>query len=165
AKTWLHSLPYHIQFSWENNNITLVHGSWFHTSEYVFKSTEWSKKQENFDATKSNIIIGGHSGLPFIDAKNDCTWINAGAIGMPANDGTTRVWFVTMKDNIGNSLFQFEHLDYDYQTTAALMLKNHLPEAYIKTLSTGLWDNCEILPPEETNKQGKTIQPHILQLL
>ncbi len=165
AKTWLHSLPGHIQFSYKNNNVTLVHGSWFHTSEYIFKSTEWSKKQENFDATKSDIIIGGHSGLPFIDAKNDCTWINAGAIGMPANDGTTRVWFVTMKDNIGNSLFQFEHLDYDYQTTAALMLKNHLPEAYIKTLSTGLWDNCEILPPEETNKQGKKIQPHILQLL
>ncbi len=156
-KDWLHTTPDNIQFSYAGRNITLVHGSWFHTSEYIFKSTPWSKKQENFEATKSDVIIGGHSGLPFADSRNNCTWINTGAIGMPANDGTTRVWFVTMHDDDGKAVFQFHPLRYDHKIASALMANNKLPEAYAKTLNTGLWDNCEILPEEETNKQGEKI--------
>jgi predicted phosphodiesterase len=164
VKSWLFTLPGNIQFSFENKKITLVHGSWFYTSEYIFKSTPWSRKQENFEATQSDIIIGGHSGLPFADTGNNCTWINAGAIGMPANDGTTKVWFVTMQDEEGKPLFQFRELEYDHQTTAKLMRDNNLPEAYAKTLSTGLWDNCEILPAEEITKQGKRIVAETLHL-
>jgi len=38
------------------------------------------------------------------------------------------------------------------------MIKNKLPEAYAKTLVTGIWDNCEILPEIETVAQGRKIE-------
>jgi hypothetical protein len=38
-----------------------------------------------------------------------------------------------------------------------LMLEKGLPASYAKTLLTGIWDNCEILPEKETRNQGKPI--------
>lgn len=155
AKDWLKSLPHFIQFKYHKYAVSIVHGSWYNTAEFIFKSTCWQSKQENFDAAQSNIIIAGHAGLPFADVKDQMHWINAGVIGMPANDGTSRVWFVTLQDNNNNEpLYTFRHLDYDHLKAAALMLANALPPSYARTLSTGIWDNCEILPEAETNVQG-----------
>ncbi len=78
---------------------------------------------------------------------------------MPANDGTTRVWFLTMNDEEAEkSLYQFHSLEYDHQTASQLMLGNGLPQSYAQTLGTGIWDNCEILPKEETEQQGLPIK-------
>lgn len=154
-KDWLRSLPEFIQFKYLDTKLTVLHGSWFNTSEFIFKSTPWSRKQENFVATKSDVIVAGHCGLPFADAQKNYCWLNAGVIGMPANDGTSRVWFLTMQDyNKDEPLYRFHNLEYDYTTAANLMLANNLPASYAKTLSTGIWDNCEILPQAETQAQG-----------
>jgi hypothetical protein len=37
------------------------------------------------------------------------------------------------------------------------MVENNLPRQYAKTLLSGLWDNCEILPETETLAQGKKL--------
>jgi hypothetical protein len=135
-----------------------VHGSWFHTSEFVFRSTPWSVKQPNFDATGSDIIIGGHCGLPFADSRGDKLWINAGVIGMPANDGSEEVWFLTLDKGEQDEVnYKFHRLSYDNKRASELMKKNGLPQSYADTLITGIWDNCEILPEEETAQQGQRI--------
>ena len=56
----------------------------------------------------------------------------------------------------GNGEIKFTHhsFNYDHTKTADLMGENHLPLEYAHTLRTGLWDNCEILPDEETVVQG-----------
>jgi predicted phosphodiesterase len=154
AKEWLKKLPEFIKLKYHNNAITIVHGSWFNTSEFIFKSTPWQKKKENFESTQSNIIIAGHCGLPFADVMEDKFWLNPGVIGMPANDGTPRVWFLTMDDSGGEVKFKFHFLDYDHQTASKLMLQSNLPASYANTLLTGIWDNCEIMPEEETKQQG-----------
>ena len=158
AKEWLHSLPASIEFTLGKQKVSVVHGSWFHTAEYIFKSTDWSKKLENFTATKSNIILAGHCGLPFADVQDEMYWLNAGVIGMPANDGNTNVWFLTMEDNGDTqALYQFHQLEYEYKIAADLMKQNGLPVSYANTLLTGIWDNCEILPEQEAMAQGKEI--------
>jgi predicted phosphodiesterase len=158
AKQWLHTLPHHIKFSFGNKKITLVHGSWFYISEFIFRSTPWNVKKQNFEAADAAIIIGGHCGIPFSDTDGKYLWLNAGVIGMPANDGTTRVWFLTMNnEEAEKSLYQFHSLEYDHQTASQLMLVNGLPKSYAHTLGTGIWDNCEILPEWETAQQGKPI--------
>lgn len=154
---WLHTLPHHVQFVYGDKKLTIVHGSWFHTSEFIFKSTPWDIKQQNFDATGSDIIIGGHCGLPFADTQKDKLWINAGVIGMPANDGTDRVWFVTLDQDENTINYQFHSYNYDNKQASELMRKNGLPQSYADTLITGIWDNCEILPAEETAQQGKKL--------
>jgi hypothetical protein len=94
--------------------------------------------------------------LPFNDIQNNQYWLNSGVIGMPANDGTRRVWYMILDDANG---FSFEHrfFEYDAEEANHLMVKNNLPSQYAKTLLTGLWDNCEILPETETSVQGKEL--------
>ncbi len=76
---------------------------------------------------------------------------------MPANDGTSKVWFATAEIKDKKFTCQFHHLEYDYKTAKKLMIENKLPISYAETLETGIWDNCEILPFEETKMQGEKI--------
>lgn len=151
---WLHGLPHHIRFRFGGKQVTILHGSWFNTAEFIFRSTPRAVKQQNFEATVSDIIVAGHAGLPFADEYGGRLWLNAGVVGMPANDGTDRVWFATMAHTEGVIACAFHAYRYDNIEASRLMQATGLPKAYADTLLTGIWDNCEILPPEETRQQG-----------
>ncbi len=158
ALNWLRSLPHHISFDYGGRKLLLVHGSWFGTADFLFASTPWSIKEPNFTASGSSVIIGGHCGLPFVDRNEDRIWLNAGVIGMPANDGDTHTWFVTAEaGGLQRTEFRFHRLEYDFRTACTLMMEQDLPPAYAKTLCTGIWDNCEILPAPETEAQGQPL--------
>jgi predicted phosphodiesterase len=155
---YLQTLPNHITFNINNYKTTVVHGSIFNVSEFIFKSTPWKTKLLNFENTQSDIIIAGHSGLPFYDQKNDKTWVNPGVIGMPANDGNPSVWYAILDDSEESIHIDFHKLKYNHTLTSALMLNNPLPKSYAKTIITGIWDNMEILPIAEKEMQGKLIK-------
>lgn len=154
---YLQSMPDHIRFKYAGKQCLVVHGHFHETAGYIFKSTSWEAKQKQFEDASAEIILGGHCGLPFNDTKGNYLWLNAGVIGMPANDGTTRVWYMILDDK--NGRLDFKHFSYEYDFVKAnhLMKENHLPSQYAETLRTGLWDNCEILPDPETAQQGKMI--------
>ncbi len=154
ALNFMKTLPDYIQFEYAGKIVTVVHGSYFNVSEFIFKSTPWETKAKNFEATKSDVIIAGHCGLPFHHIENEKMWLNPGVIGMPANDGSPQVWYMVLNDE--NNLLEFSHhtMDYDYQLTSKLMKNGLLPEEYAQTLVTGIWDNTEILPPMESSWQG-----------
>lgn len=148
------ALPDHITFEYANKKVAIVHGSFENISEFIFESTPWERKQPNFEATKSNVVIAGHCGLPFYHLNKDNLWLNPGVIGMPANDGTPSVWYAILDDC--NDTFSFKHhrLDYNHKLTSKLMQNGLLPEAYARTINTGIWDNTEILPAVESGLQG-----------
>lgn len=152
--TWLTTLPHHITFTYAGKRFAIVHGSWFNTSEYIFDSTSWLIKKNNLEAAGVDTIVAGHCGLPFLNRHEHLTWFNPGVIGMPANDGLSNVWFATLELRNGLLDFRFHPLHYDHTKAAALIVKNQLPVSYAKTLETGIWDNCEILPAEEAGRQG-----------
>lgn len=154
---YLETLPDHITFTLGSATISVVHGSYFNVSEFIFKSTDWSIKAKNFESTKSNMIIAGHCGLPFLDQKVGKIWVNPGVIGMPANDGNPNVWYAILDATEQPTTVNFRKLDYDYTRTNQLMLNGLLPESYAKTIVSGIWDNMEILPETEKQLQGKPI--------
>lgn len=84
-------------------------------------------------------------------------WLNSGALGMPANDGTPRVWFTTIKKKENDFEIQFHALDYDYLLQQTKMVELNLPKVYANTLQTGLWDSTEVLRSEEVALTGKRI--------
>jgi len=155
---YIATLPNYIRFTYADKQVMVVHGSYFNTSEFVFKSTPWQRKQTNFNATKSEVIIAGHCGLPFHQLQEGKLWLNPGVIGMPANDGKPSVWYAILDDKDHKLSFKHHTLNYDYKLTNALMQNGLLPEAYAKTIVTGIWDNTEILPSTESNSQGLEIQ-------
>ncbi|QRM88247.1 metallophosphoesterase [Lacinutrix sp. WUR7] len=155
---YIATLPNYIQFTYAKKQVMVVHGSYFNTSEFLFKSSPWQRKQTNFNATKSEVIIAGHCGLPFHQSQEDKLWLNPGVIGMPANDGKPSVWYAILEDKDNKLSFNHHTLNYNHQLTNALMQNGLLPEAYAKTIVTGIWDNTEILPIAESNAQGLEIQ-------
>ena len=155
---YLDTLPDHIKFTMGDQKVTVVHGSYFNVSEFIFKSTAWATKHSNFEATESDIIIAGHCGLPFKHKNNNKLWINPGVIGMPANDGKPNVWFAVLDDSVKPLQVNFRKLDYNHTLTNKLMLNGLLPESYAKTIVSGIWDNMEILPEAEKQQQGKPLE-------
>lgn len=155
---FLQTLPNNITFKYTDKKVTVLHGSYFNVSEFIFKSTNWATKAPNFKATKSDVIIAGHCGLPFNHQKKEQLWLNPGVIGMPANDGNSSVWYVILDDSNNNFNFTHKTLNYNYKLTSKLMQNSLLPEEYARTIVTGIWDNTEILPPIESGLQGFGIQ-------
>ncbi|MEN0049355.1 MAG: metallophosphoesterase family protein [Bacteroidota bacterium] len=155
---WMKTLPDFFRFQYGKYKAFVLHGSFHETSEFIFASTPWSIKQNNFTDTQSSLILAGHCGLPFNQIRGHQYWLNAGVIGMPANDGNTEVWYLLL-DFLPDGTISYRHHSYayDFSTAAELMRENHLPSAYAHTLETGIWDNCEILPEQETALQGKTL--------
>ena len=153
---WMRQLPDFIRFDYAGKKAVVLHGAYFNTSAFIFKSTPWAVKAANFEQSGAELILAGHCGLPFSDSQEGLYWINAGVIGMPANDGQASVWYLLLDDQEG---FSFEHgqLSYDHQSAARDMLAQQLPKSYAQTLIDGIWDNCEILPAEETAQQGQPI--------
>lgn len=155
---WMDTLPDFIQFQYGGYQVMVVHGSCQHTSEFIFKSSPWQQKEDNLQSANADVILAGHCGLPFTHVRQNKFWINAGAIGMPANDGTTRVWYAILNlDGKGQLVASHHSFNYDNRKTSEAMTLHNLPPAYAQTLFTGLWDNCEILPTTEASEQGKTI--------
>jgi predicted phosphodiesterase len=155
--SFISTLPEFIQFEFANKKITVVHGSYFNTSEFIFKSTPWTTKAVNFKETNSDVIIAGHCGLPFNHLQNDLLWINPGVIGMPANDGNPVVWYVILEEKNAELTFEHHYLNYDYELTNNYMIEHGLPKEYADTILSGIWDNMEILPETEQQQQGKKI--------
>ena len=155
---YLKTLPNYICFKYANKNVSVLHGSYFNVSEFIFKSTNWSVIKPNFEATKSDVIIAGHCGLPFYNQQKDKIWLNPGVIGMPANNGNPSVWYAILDDIDNNFGFKHKTLDYDYKLASELMQNHLLPKEYSQTIITGIWDNTEILPTEEASLQGLKIK-------
>lgn len=157
---WMNTLPNSMKFTIAGKKFHVLHGGTDDISEFIFESTPIDRKLAIFEQTKADVIIAGHSGIPFeqeIVANNglEKRWINPGVIGMPANDGTARCWYGIL--DLKTFDYQLKAFDYANETASNLMIMNKLPNEYAKTLVTGIWDNCDILPSEETLKQGIAI--------
>jgi alkylhydroperoxidase/carboxymuconolactone decarboxylase family protein len=82
---------------------------------------------------------------------------------MPANDGTPDTWYLTLNDADGLD-FNFHRLSYDNRAAKAKMIDDRrLPVSYAATLTTGIWDNTEIMPPAEEKREGIPLDPQSLK--
>jgi len=157
ALDFMETFPDHIQFEYADKKVMVVHGSYANVSEFIFKSTPWRTKQDNFSVGNCEVVVAGHCGLPFSHKNEDLLWLNPGVIGMPANDGQTTVWYAVLDEIDGKFQFEQHRLVYDHQLANSLMVKANLPNEYAKTLLTGVWDNTEILPAQERRLQNAPI--------
>lgn len=111
------------------------------------------------NAARSNDPEPGTSDLEPVTRNPQPLWLNAGVIGMPANDGTPRTWFMTLDDAAGFD-FEFHPLTYDHRAAKAKMIDDRrLPVSYAATLTTGIWDNTEIMPSAEEQREGIPLDP------
>lgn len=159
TKAWMRGLPRRLLFRLGGRRFSVIHGSADHISRYVFASTAVPEMARDLDRLDADGVIGGHSGLPFSTFVGSRLWHNPGAIGMPANDGTPRVWYSVLAETPGGLDISHQALGYDHGAAARAIRENGLPEAYARTLEDGLWPNMDVMPAAERALRARPIQP------
>lgn len=156
-KQWMGTLPFRIEFNFSGKNFHVLHGSYDKINEFIFPSVSDDYLHEQISKTNTDVVISGHNGMHFTRIINQTAWHNPGVIGMPANDGTPKTWYSTIEDQGDNIIFKHHRLEYDYNTTAIIMIKNTLNE-YAKTITEGVWPSLDILPSIEKSNSGKKLE-------
>ncbi len=158
-RAWKRALPTRIEFTFAGRRFAVVHGSASSINEFVFERTDDAVKRAGLNALGADAVIGGHCGVPFTQILDGRLWHNAGVIGMPANDGTPRVWYSLLSETDGGIAVTLHALDYDHAAAAQAMRDNGLPEGYASCLETGLWPNMDVMPAAERVHVGAPLKP------
>jgi predicted phosphodiesterase len=154
SRNWMATLPRRIDLQIGGARLAVVHGGMQQINQFIFASTSVKTKTCQFDHAEVDGVIGGHCGLPFSQTVAGRLWHNSGAVGLPANDGTKRVWFSILMPVDGGLEIQHRAISYDHAAAAAKMLTAGLPNEYAIALETGLWPSCDILPATEIRERG-----------
>src|SRR5205085_3895849 len=124
------TLPRRIDLEICGARLAVVHGGVGLINRFVFASTPLAIKAEELARSGTDGLIGGHCGLPFTQVVHGRLWHNAGAIGMPANDGTPRGWFSLLMPDRDGITVEHRALAYDHARAARKMRQAGLPEGY-----------------------------------
>lgn len=157
-RAWMGALPRRIDIDIAGRRLAVVHGGVEKIADYVFASTPGAEKARQIALSRADGVIAGHCGLPFTTTAGGALWHNAGAIGMPANDGTPRIWFSMISPEDGGLRVSHHALDYDHAAAAARMRAVGLPEGYARALETGLWPSLDVLPQAERRAAGAPLK-------
>jgi len=162
-KTWMGELPRRIEFEVGGKRMAVVHGSPRRIAEFVWASMSDQEFNDLMKPLPKHIdgVIGGHSGIPFTrfvpsPEGKERMWLNAGVIGMPANDSTKRGWYAILTPEAsGNVEVSIKALDYDADgAAAAIFARENLVRGYADALTSGIWPSHDVLPVQEQMETG-----------
>jgi predicted phosphodiesterase len=154
-RAWMAALPRTLVLTLPDGRcLAAIHGGAREINRFLFPSAEDAVLAGEIAATGCDGVIAGHSGLPFARRVGAGLWLNAGAIGMPAHDGTSRTWFAVLTPEPRGLHVALHALDHAQAEAAAAMRAARLPEGYAAALETGLWPSEDVLPPPERAQRG-----------
>ena len=159
ARRWMGGLPRRVDCTLAGRRLAAIHGSVSRINQFVFASTDAAEKARQLDLAGADGILAGHCGVPFTQIIDGRLWHNSGALGMPANDGTPRVWFSVLTPDADAIAVSHHALDYDHRAAADKMRARGYPLEYAVSLGSGLWPSCDILPAHECGLRGQTLVP------
>lgn len=164
-RAWMAGLPGRLVLGLpDGRRLAVVHGGADDVSRFLFPSTPDAALAAEIAATGCDGVIAGHCGIPFARRVGAGLWCNAGAVGMPAHDGTPRAWFALLEPGRAGLAVSLLPLDYDHAAAAAAMRRAGLPEGYALGLETGLWPSEDVLPPAERARRGVALTPQVTTL-
>jgi predicted phosphodiesterase len=159
-RAWMAGLPRRITVRLpDGRRLAVLHGGASDISRFIFASTPQADLAAEIASTGCDGVIAGHCGIPFARQVGPGVWINAGAIGMPADDGTPRIWFAVLTPGEAGLSVEILPLEYDHAAAAAAMRTAGLPEGYATALGSGIWPSCDVLPPAERARRGQKLMP------
>lgn len=157
-RDWMAALPQYLEFTMNGRRFLVVHGGIDQTNRFMFESLDDEAFAAQLDLAGSDAVIAGHTGIAFTRQTGSRVWHNSGALGLPANDGTARVWFSTIEPDGDAIRFCHHALVYDHDTAAMKLRAAGLPAGYADALQSGLWPSLDILPPTERQATGVALR-------
>lgn len=181
-RRWMGTLPGEIRFRLGVREVLCCHGSPRRTNEFLWESTTPTHFLRSLARDHgADVILGTHTGIPWVrrwnrgedrvpwDVGRDAAegggeglYVNVGALGRPANDGRTEVWYALLEagggEGSGGSAgpgdadvsVELVPVVYDHERLAHAMRAEELAEEFVETILTGWWTTClEVLPGKE----------------
>ena len=158
-RIWMSKLPQTLTFKLAGRRLVVIHGGVTQINRFLFASTSAEDKLAELKGLGANIdgLIAGHCGIPFGQIVAEKAWLNAGVIGLPANDGTRDGWYLLL-ESIGEKLQAHWHrLNYPAEQTQQAMLTSGLTSGYAETIISGLWPSEDVLPVAEKRNRGNAL--------
>jgi len=151
-RAWLDRLPPERRFRLGDLDVLACHGSPRQMNEFLWETTTPTHFLRGLAKEyRCDVILGTHTGLHWERRLGERSWyVNAGALGRPANDGSTEVWYALLEADGSGLHTKFVPVTYDHDALADEMRDERLPEEFIETIRTGWWTTClEVLPGKE----------------
>ena len=149
-------LPRSIGFSIRGYKFKVVHASVSSINQFIFASAPVQVMGDQMAQAETDAIIAGHSGIPFGRTVDSGLWLNAGVIGMPANDGSSDGWYMLLEPDQYGFQASWYRLPYDAVTSQRSTREAGMEE-FARALADGLWPSMDVLPPAERRQQGKRL--------
>ncbi len=159
TRIWFATLPRALKLKFQNHRVQVVHGTPSRINQFIFASTDQNEKLQELKTLECDTLVAGHCGIPFGESIDNKYWLNAGVIGMPANDGTPDGWYMLLDSSNGSCRASWHRLTYPAAQTATEMHSAGLKSGYAETVLNGLWPSEDVLPELEKKQRGKALQP------
>jgi predicted phosphodiesterase len=157
-RRWMGDLPEERRVSLGGREALMCHGSPRRMNEFLWESTTSSQFLEHLaDEHRADVILATHTGIPWKRRlSGGRLFVNVGALGRPANDGRTEVWYALLHppaDGDGRVRAELVPVSYDHRRLAEEMRREELPEEFVETILSGWWTTClEVLPAKERRR-------------
>lgn len=147
-RQWMRNLPDIATFSHHGQRYAVIHGGYTNVSRFIWPTSPRSVFDEEIAAIQARVgpvdgVIAGHCGIAFSRQAGGVQWINAGVIGMPANNGAQHTAYAELRAGE----IEFFQLAYDSAQAAEAMVRAGLTQGYDRALLTGYWPSEDVLPP------------------
>ena len=139
SKTYLANLPARMELNIEGHNIYLVHGSPDKPlTEYVYPPTASDTRIHHFlDLTQADILILGHTHIPFGLNIGERLIFNPGSVGQP-RDNDPRASYAIL-EIVGDKVnVIISRVSYDIEQAATRIKEAKLPSILAERLFKGL---------------------------
>jgi len=135
--SWLGRLRANLTFDHENAKIAVFHGSpQFPTDEYVYPAEAQRRAEELLGATGSDLLILGHTHIPFVHRLEGRALMNPGSVGQP-RDGDPRASYMLVDITEGGFEVSHRRVEYGIDETASKMHELRLPASLADRLYVG----------------------------
>ncbi len=136
SKNYLRSLPTEQRVKLRGSNVLIVHGSPLSVKEHVSPDTPPTRLRALARAAKSDVIICGHSHIPFVLELDGVYFVNPGSVGRP-DDGDPRASYAIMRIKARGVQVTHYRVDYDIEKAVEAIRQHGLPDKFSKMLIKG----------------------------
>ena len=133
-KEYLRNLPKEITFTFNNKTIRFVHGSTRLINEYLKENSKES--EEVMKELKEDILVCGHTHIPYSKYYGNKLLVNAGSVGTPkTNSPNANYVIIDIKSSVAVEIIE---VPYDFEKIAKEIEENEiLPNDFARLIREG----------------------------
>ena len=136
SREYLGSLPQQVRLAVAGRRILLTHGSPDSPTEHISPATPATRLAELARRAEADVVICGHSHLPFDRLVGGVLFINTGSVGRPEGRDP-RACYALLRLGPRKLTVQHHRIEYDVQRAASAIRASGLPEAFAEMALRG----------------------------